>query len=81
MPIYEYACRKCGAGFEKRLKFEERLAARTCPSCGATGAVLRMSAPGLVGVGSSRSFHSSSSDVGTCPSTGQPCSCGHAHQH
>jgi putative FmdB family regulatory protein len=78
MPIYEYACRKCGAGFEKRLKFEERLAAQTCPSCGATGAVLRMSAPALVGVAASRS---SSAEVGTCPSTGQPCSCGHAHPH
>ena len=76
MPIYEYACRKCGAAFERRLKFEERLAAQVCPSCGATGAVLRMSAPGLVGAGASRS---SSGDVGTCPSTGQPCNCGHAH--
>ena len=78
MPIYEYACRKCGADFEKRLKFEERLAAQTCPSCGATGAVLRMSVPGMVGAGAS---HSGGGDVGMCPSTGQPCSCGHAHQH
>jgi putative FmdB family regulatory protein len=76
MPIYEYACRHCGAGFEKRLKFEERLAAQVCPSCGATGAVLRMSAPALVGAGKS-----ASGDVGTCPSTGAPCSCGHAHHH
>jgi putative FmdB family regulatory protein len=78
MPIYEYACRKCGTGFEKRLKFEERLAAQKCPSCGATGAVLRMSAPGLVGAGASRS---SGADVATCPSTGAPCTCGHAHAH
>ncbi len=75
MPIYEYVCRKCGADFEKRLKFDERLAAQTCPSCGATGAVLRMSVPGLVGVDASRS----GGGVATCPSTGQPCSCGHAH--
>lgn len=78
MPIYEYACRKCGAAFERRLKFEERLAAQECPSCGATGAVLRMSAPGRVG-GSGGATGSGSSNVRVCPNTGAPCGCGHGH--
>ena len=73
MPIYEYACRQCGADFERRLKVDERLTAQVCPSCGATGAVLRMSAPGLVGAGASRAR---SGGVATCPTTGEPCGCG-----
>jgi putative FmdB family regulatory protein len=76
MPIYEYACRTCGTSFEKRLKLEERLIAQVCPSCQQTGAVLKMSAPALVGGGSS-----SDSALPTCPSTGAACGCGHGGHH
>ncbi len=75
MPIYEYACRHCGTAFERRLKMDERLAAQVCPSCGQKGAVLRMSAPALVGGGESSP---ASGDLGTCPSTGAACGCAHA---
>ena len=75
MPIYEYACRSCGEGFERRLKFEERLSAQVCPACGNEGAVLRMSAPARVG---SNASTSGSSDMGFCPTSGQPCGCSHA---
>jgi len=78
MPIYEYACPDCGTAFERRLKLDERSGPQVCPSCGGTGAELRMSMPGLVGASASRS---SSGAVGTCPSTGEPCGCGRAHRH
>ncbi|MGH7554431.1 MAG: FmdB family zinc ribbon protein, partial [Longimicrobiales bacterium] len=48
MPIYEYVCAGCGAGFERRLKVVERSGPQACPSCGAERGVLRMSAPSLV---------------------------------
>lgn len=77
MPIYEYACRQCGAAFERRLKYDERLKPQTCPACGVERAVLRMSAPALVGGGAEPS-----SGMGVCPSSGQPCGCGQAgHRH
>jgi putative FmdB family regulatory protein len=75
MPIYEYACRTCGAVFEKQLKSADRLAAQVCPSCGQRGAALIMSAPARVGAGAS----SPASMGSVCPSTGAPCSCGHGH--
>jgi len=74
MPIYEYTCRSCGNSFEKRLKVDERLNAQECPSCGKVEAAFRMSAPGLVGAGA----RSAGSDMGVCPSSGQPCGCAHA---
>lgn len=72
MPIYEYTCRSCGAGFEKRLKVEERLNTQECPSCGKVEAAFHMSAPAILGA------DRGSSDVGYCPSTGQACGCSHA---
>ncbi len=35
MPIYEYACRKCGHTFEKIQKFSDPLET-VCPRCGGT---------------------------------------------
>lgn len=51
MPTYEYACRECGESFELRRSFAERLAATSCPGCGAE-AEIRLSVPGMVGAGS-----------------------------
>jgi putative FmdB family regulatory protein len=73
MPMYEYGCRNCGASFEKRLRIEERLTAQVCPHCDEAGAVLRMSAPALVG-----SKTSGGMDMGHCPTTGAPCGCANA---
>jgi putative FmdB family regulatory protein len=75
MPIYEYACRKCGASFEKQLKIDERLTLQSCTSCGERSAALIMSAPSRVG------GTSSMSDFPTCPSTGAPCGCGNGGHH
>lgn len=79
MPIYEYACRKCGAAFERRLKYEERLSPGACPSCGLTEVSLRISAPAFVG-GSNGG--DAAPGMGVCPTSGQPCGCGHGgHRH
>ena len=34
MPIYEYACKKCGAKFEAIKKFSESKATQPCTQCG-----------------------------------------------
>lgn len=51
MPLFEYACRNCASSFEEIRKFDERLSAPACPMCGSRETVLRLSAPGYVGVG------------------------------
>ena len=76
MPIYEYTCRKCGAAFERRLKYEERLQPQACPGCGEVKSSLRMSAPALVGGGAD-----ASNGAAICPTSGQPRSCGHGGHH
>ncbi|HEY8485652.1 MAG TPA: zinc ribbon domain-containing protein [Longimicrobiales bacterium] len=72
MPLYEYACRSCGAAFERRLNFEERLAAQTCPECGGKETSLLLSVPALAG------SRSDADSWGHCPTTGRPCGCAHA---
>jgi putative FmdB family regulatory protein len=79
MPIYEYACRQCGTAFERRLKYDERLNPQTCPECGRADASLRISAPALVG---GAAGGDTSSGMGVCPTSGQPCGCGlGGHRH
>jgi putative FmdB family regulatory protein len=75
MPLYEYACRSCARRFEEIRKFEERLQAPVCPSCGGTQTVLRLSAPGFVGAGatSAGSGMSGSADFGSCDAGGGCC--------
>jgi putative FmdB family regulatory protein len=34
MPIYEYRCQVCGAGFEVFVRLPFRQASPTCPKCG-----------------------------------------------
>lgn len=53
MPLFEYACRSCAGRFEEIRKFEERLSAPACPTCGSRETVLRLSAPAFVGASSS----------------------------
>jgi putative FmdB family regulatory protein len=71
MPMYEYSCPACGAGFERRRPAAERNDAHACPSCGGTDAVLQMSAPAVLGA---RSLQT----MGTCPTSGKACGCAHA---
>jgi len=70
MPIYEYKCRNCGEGFERRLRIEERLQKQPCPACGGGEAEFHMSAPAIVGTAAPA--------MGVCPSSGQACGCSHA---
>ena len=72
MPTYEYTCSKCGEGFERRLRIDERLAKQECPACGRVEAVFHMSAPAIVGSAAS------AGPAGVCPTSGQACGCGHA---
>lgn len=50
MPLYEYACRACGADFEMLRRSQDRLAPAVCPTCGEQQLSLRMSAA-AVGAG------------------------------
>jgi putative FmdB family regulatory protein len=73
MPIYEYTCRGCGTSFDRRLRMEERLQVQECPSCGRAEGALRMSAPALIGGAAN------GGGAPVCPTSGTPCTCGHAH--
>jgi putative FmdB family regulatory protein len=52
MPLYEYACRACGARFETIRKADERLLPLPCPTCAAQETSLCLSTPGFVGAAS-----------------------------
>lgn len=41
MPLYDFACERCGARFEERVSESER---PSCPACGAPGAKRILSA-------------------------------------
>jgi len=71
MPYYEYECEECGAGFERRLRVQERLDPQPCPQCGAARSKLRMSVPAMVGA-------TAASPARVCPSSGEACGCAHA---
>ena len=56
MPMYQFSCRDCGQGFEKKLRMAQAGAQQDCPGCGsentkkvigaiAIGGVSRASAP------------------------------------
>lgn len=34
MPMYQYACRECEHGFEKKLRMSQSGETQTCPACG-----------------------------------------------
>jgi putative FmdB family regulatory protein len=67
MPIYEYACRRCGASFEEIRRAENRLDAPPCTACGAAETSLRLSAPGFVGAAAGGAAPGAcSTDPGSC---------------
>ncbi len=58
MPMYQFSCRECGQGFEKRLRMSQASDQQDCPSCGgentkkvfgtiAIGGMSRSAAPSL----------------------------------
>ena len=71
MPIFEYACQECGKEFEAFVT-----ASRTpvCPSCEGTKLEKRLSSPGMVGSGASRTDASFPSSGG-CGAGGAGCAC------
>lgn len=79
MPLYEYACRDCGNTFERRVKYEDRLAEQSCPQCGGADVRLQLSSPGLVGIsvgtGTSGAVKGGSGDFGGACGPGG-CCCG-----
>ncbi len=34
MPMYQFSCRDCGQGFEKRLRMSQASSQQECPDCG-----------------------------------------------
>ncbi len=51
MPIYEYACPRCGKSFEELIVRRADEAEVKCPSCGAADVSRQMSRPAAVGGG------------------------------
>ncbi|HEU5315448.1 MAG TPA: zinc ribbon domain-containing protein [Chloroflexota bacterium] len=48
MPLYEYRCRRCGAHFEKVVRWGTDDREVTCPACSAKEAERRLSLPAAV---------------------------------
>jgi len=71
MPLYEYTCRACGAGFEKIRKYDDREKPTACPSCGSEDAVPAFSVPGRVGQGNG----AGSGSTATLPQAGTGGGC------
>ncbi len=44
MPTYQYACKCCGGGFEKRLRMSQASHTQTCPDCGSEDTRKRLGA-------------------------------------
>lgn len=49
MPIYEYACEKCGEIFSKLQKMSAGPGETTCPKCGSTEVTRKISACAIGG--------------------------------
>lgn len=66
MPLYEYACEKCGQAFEKLVSAKDRDAGTVaCPACGSND-VKRLLSTFAVGRGGGGST-AASCPTGTCP--------------
>ncbi len=70
MPIFEYACRECGAKFERLIRRESELATLTCPTCGTAKVEKQLStfAPQMGGKDATRPMCPSG---GVCPTPGK----------
>ena len=52
MPTYQYACRECEQGFEKRLRMSQSGETQSCPSCGSQETRKLIGAVAAIGGGS-----------------------------
>ena len=71
MPIYEYACKKCGNDFEKLVRSDTVL---DCPSCHSTDLEKKLSV--FATGGSTAERAPAASPCGACPAFGGPGGCG-----
>ena len=79
MPMYEYACAKCGHQFEKLVKsISQRDASIECPKCTSTETARKLSVFAAVGTEAGSSSSSSGGHVhsGMCGCGKRPGSCG-----
>jgi len=65
MPIYEYACDKCGEEFEKLVHAGQKV---SCPKCGNEDVRKKFSVFGMSGVENSGSSGCTSCSSGSCSS-------------
>lgn len=72
MPIYEYECGKCGAGFEALIRSKKDIPSQ-CPKCGA-GNIKKALSTFAVSTAAAHSHGGEACE--TCPSAGATCSSG-----
>jgi len=72
MPLYEYACERCGRQFELLVRSDTVPA---CPDCG-TRELKKLLSTFAVGTAGSSSHHAAPSPCDSCGNPGGPGSCG-----
>jgi putative FmdB family regulatory protein len=65
MPIYEYRCQACGAGFEVFVRSPSRQASPSCPKCGSQKVEKAISLFGVGGGSTSNASRASCSPGST----------------
>ncbi len=76
MPMYEYACRKCGHSFEKLVKSMSSTEAVICPECKLKQTDRKLSVFAVSGEGASgKSSGGASGDLPMCGRCGGPGPC------
>ena len=73
MPMYEYACRKCGHSFEKLVRSMSGSEKIACPKCESKETDRKLS---VFAVSSEGSTKSASADMPMCGRCGGPGPCG-----
>jgi len=76
MPMYEYACRKCGHSFEKLVKSMSSTDPIVCPECKSKQTDRKLSVFAVSGEGSSKSSSAPAMPSGGCGRCGGPGPCG-----
>jgi putative FmdB family regulatory protein len=71
MPIYEYACRECGARFEKLIRRSSDSDALLCPECGASTVDQQLSTFAAHAGGRTRESLPMCPSGGVCPTPGK----------
>jgi putative FmdB family regulatory protein len=68
MPIYEYACPRCGHRFEKFVRRPDQAQPPACPECGAADVPRAMSTFGAIGLASTGTSFGAASSASCAPS-------------